>query len=231
MFTKNENFQETTAEIEENLGLVRLCAQRFLGRGIEYDDLYSAGCIGLVKASKAFDETRGVRFSTYAVPVILGEIKRLFRDGGSVKISRVIKQRSSQIAKATKEYQDKFGITPTIATLCKMTGLSQSDICEAIASTNPTVSLTAGAGSTEQGKNSQTAELTLPTPPPDDEIINNLAISQALKALPEQDRAIIYLRFYKNLTQSQTAKALGTTQVQISRKEKKILALLREQLV
>lgn len=228
MFTKNENFQETTAEIEENLGLVRLCAQRFSGRGIEYDDLYSAGCIGLVKASKAFDETRGVRFSTYAVPVILGEIKRLFRDGGSVKISRVIKQRSSQIAKATKEYQDKYGITPTIATLSEMTSLSQSDICEAIASTNPTVSLTAGNG--DQNAKEQT-ELTLPTPPPDDEIINNLAISQALKTLPEQDRAIIYLRFYKNLTQSQTAKALGTTQVQISRKEKKILALLREQLV
>ena len=225
MFTKNENFQKTTAEIEENLGLVRLCAQRFLGRGIEYDDLYSAGCIGLVKASKAFDETRGVRFSTYAVPVILGEIKRLFRDGGSVKISRVIKQRASQIAKATKEYQDKFGITPTIATLCELTSLSQSDICEAIACTNPTVSLTADKNDGE------IKELNLPSPPPDDEIINNLAISQALKTLPEQDRAIIYLRFYKNLTQSQTAKILSTTQVQISRKEKKILTILREQLV
>lgn len=229
MFTKNENFQKTTAEIEENLGLVRLCAQRFLGRGIEYDDLYSAGCIGLVKASKAFDETRGVRFSTYAVPVILGEIKRLFRDGSSVKISRIIKQRSSQIAKVTKEYQDKYGFAPTIATLSELTSLTPSDICEAIASANPTVSLTID----KNGENSENKsdELCLPTPPPDNEIINNLAISQALKTLPEQDRAIIYLRFYKNLTQSQTAKILSTTQVQISRKEKKILSRLREQLV
>ncbi len=224
MFTKNENFTETTAEAEENLGLVRLCAQRFVGRGIEYDDLYSAGCMGLVKASKSFDQTRGIRFSTYAVPVILGEIKRLFRDGGSVKISRIIKQRSAQIAKATQEFAQANGVQPTVSQLEELTGLSQAEICEAIASANPTVSLTAE----QDGEDVQTA---LPTPPPDDEIINNLAISQAVKALPQQDQALIYCRFYKNLTQSQTAKALGTTQVQISRREKKILLTLREQLL
>lgn len=93
IFEKNEQFPGEEISVEGNLGLVRLCASRFRGKGIEYEELYGAGCMGLVKAVKAFDKSRGVRFSTYAVPVILGEIRRLFRDGGAVKVSRIIKER------------------------------------------------------------------------------------------------------------------------------------------
>lgn len=104
---------------EENLGLVHLCANRFRGRGIEYDDLYSAGCIGLLKAAEAFDCERGVKFSTYAVPVILGEIKRLFRDGGTVKVSRSLKELSLKAVRVRDEMSKELGREPTLSELGK----------------------------------------------------------------------------------------------------------------
>ncbi len=149
---------------EEHLGLVRLCANRFRGRGIEYDDLYSAGCIGLLKATEAFDCDRGVKFSTYAVPVILGEIKRLFRDGGSV--------------------------------------------------------------SEEDGK-----QIDISVPAPDTEIGDILALRQIMELLDEKDRQLIIMRYFQGLTQSVTAKNLNMTQVQVSRREKKLLTFMREQLL
>jgi len=117
---------------EDNLGLVHICANRFRGRGIEYDDLFSAGCIGLLKAVKAFDSGRGVRFSTYAVPVILGEIKRLFRDGGSVRVSRSLKELSLRLQRLCESFRQKEMREPTVAELAALSGESEAAVSEAL---------------------------------------------------------------------------------------------------
>lgn len=127
---------------EENLGLVHLCANRFRGRGVEYDDLYSAGCIGLMKAVNAFDTERGVRFSTYAVPVILGEIKRLFRDGGTVKVSRSMKELSMRVVRLRDELRMQNGTEPTVQQLSREMGVEENDIVQALCVSIPPVSLT-----------------------------------------------------------------------------------------
>ena len=225
MFVTNKAFLDTEeVTIEENLGLVRLCAGRFKGKGIEYDELYSAGCIGLVKAAKAFDKSRGVRFSTYAVPVILGEIKRLFRDGGMIKISRSIKERSLMISRLTEKFERENGKEPTIDEICTLTGLDACEVTEAICLSQPTVSLTPNSD------DDKALQIDVPVPSPDDEIINSLALRQVLETLDERDQRLIYLRFFANLTQDATAKQLGMSQVQVSRREKKLLLYLRERL-
>lgn len=186
MFTKNEAFSDTEEiTVEANLGLVRLCAGRFKGKGIEYEELYSAGCIGLVKAVKAFDRGRGVRFSTYAVPVILGEIKRLFRDGGSVKVSRSIKRRSLQVSRAAEKFEHEFGYPPSVDELSDITGFDRQDIAEAISVSRPTVSLTAHS---EDGE----TQTDLPVEAPDVKITDSIALNQVLSTLNEQDRSLIY---------------------------------------
>ena len=148
---------------EEHLGLVHLCANRFRGRGMEYEDLYSAGCIGLLKAVKAFDCTRGVQFSTYAVPVILGEIKRLFRDGGAVKVSRSLKEHAMQIQQLQEQFQQKHGRAATLTELAERSGLSEEIIAESLCAAQPPLSLTTAA---------EEAPLEIPVPAPDTELEN-----------------------------------------------------------
>ena len=128
---------------EENLGLVHLCANKFRGRGIEYDDLYSAGCIGLLKAVKAFDTERGVKFSTYAIPVILGEIKRLFRDGGTVKVSRSLKELALKLQRLREEFLLSNFREPSISELARLADADESDVSEALCVNQPVISLTA----------------------------------------------------------------------------------------
>ena len=209
---------------EENLGLVHLCANRFRGRGVEYDDLYSAGCIGLMKAVNAFDTERGVRFSTYAVPVILGEIKRLFRDGGTVKVSRSMKELSMRVVRLRDELRIQNGTEPTVQQLAREMGVEENDIVQALCVSIPPVSLT----DPEEGGEGQ---LDIPVPPPDTEIGDVLALRQIMQTLSEQDRLLLTMRYYQNKTQSQTAQALGMTQVQVSRREKKLLLAMREELL
>ncbi len=224
-FTKNEAFPDTIEDevsVEDNLGLVRLCAGRFRGKGIEYEELYSAGCVGLVKAVKSFDRSRGVRFSTYAVPVILGEIRRLFRDGGSLKVSRSVKERSLAVSRASSKFELENGREPTLSELSKIPGFSQEEIVEAISVNQPTVSLTPSEDDEPQ--------LDLPVESPEAKITNSLALKQALEELGDRDKALIYYRFTLGLTQQATADRLGMTQVQVSRREKKLLLYLREKL-
>lgn len=209
---------------EENLGLVHLCANRFRGRGVEYDDLYSAGCIGLMKAVNAFDTERGVRFSTYAVPVILGEIKRLFRDGGTVKVSRSMKELSMRVVRLRDELRMQNGTEPTVQQLSREMGVEENDIVQALCVSIPPVSLT----DPQEGGEGQ---LDIPVPPPDTEIGDVLALRQIMQTLSEQDRLLLTMRYYQNKTQSQTAQALGMTQVQVSRREKKLLLAMREELL
>lgn len=210
---------------EDNLGLVHLCANRFRGRGIEYDDLYGAGCIGLLKAAKAFDTDRGIKFSTYAVPVILGEIKRLFRDGGTVKVSRSLKELSLKVTRLREDFSIKNSREPTVSELCEMTGEDGETIVEAINVSIPPVSLTAN---TDDESSTQTD---IPTDAPDEDITDRLALSQVLGELGAEDRKLIYLRYYKSMTQTQTAEKLGMTQVQVSRREKKLLESMRKKLI
>ena len=207
---------------EENLGLVHLCANRFRNRGIEYEELYSAGCIGLLKAIKVFDETRGVKFSTYAVPVILGEIKRLFRDGGTVRVSRGLKELYIKVNREREVYLSKYGKEPTITELAETLNVDEYNISLAMSSSLPPISLT----ETDEDGGGQ---LDIPTASPDTEIGNTIALNQILNSLEEKDRNMIILRYYKK-TQSQTAEVLGMTQVQVSRREKKILAHMKEEL-
>ena len=208
---------------EDNLGLVHLCANRFRGRGIEYDDLFSAGCIGLLKAVKAFDSGRGVKFSTYAVPVILGEIKRLFRDGGSVRVSRSLKELSLRLQRLCESFRQKEMREPTVAELAVLSGESEAAVSEALCVCQPTVSLT--SGDDEEGQTD------IPVEAPDESITDLLALRQIMAELEPTDRALLELRYFRGLTQTKTARALGMTQVQVSRREKKLLTQMREDLL
>ena len=209
---------------QDNLGLVHLCANRFRSRGIEYDDLYSAGCVGLLKAVRAFDPQRGAMFSTYAVPVILGEIKRLFRDGGTLKVSRSLKELSLKITAVREQFLMKNGTEPTLSQLASLCGCSEESVIEAINVSTVPVSLTADSGD-------ESRTIDIPVDPPDEEITDKLSLRQVLSTLDDSDRKLICLRYFKGLTQTQTAKVLGMTQVQVSRREKKILGSMKEKLL
>lgn len=200
--------------ISENLGLVHCCAAKFRGRGIEYEDLYSAGCIGLLKAYDRFDKSLGYKFSTYAVPVILGEIRGLFRTGGAVKVSRRLKELSLKINKIRQQLNNESGRSPTITELAEITGESEELIAQAIDSSVTVLSLSSGD---EEGR-----EIDLPTPPQDEKLIELLSLRQAIGELEQRDRELISLRYFKNKTQTETAKRLNMTQVQVSRREKRL---------
>lgn len=205
---------------EENLGLVHSCAHRFKGRGIEYDDLFQAGCVGLVKAIAAFDNNRGVMFSTYAVPVILGEIRRLFRDGGTVKVSRSIKELGLKALRCREQLGARLGYEPTISQVAQAMERPPEEVAEAIAATTPPVSLT-------QSDDDGGGQLDLPSDSPEERLSDLLSLKQLIGELPERDRQIIYCRYYREMTQTQVALRLGMTQVQVSRREKKILEALK----
>ncbi len=205
----------------DNLGLVHTCARRFIGRGIEYDDLYQAGCMGLVKAVDGFDESRGLRLSTYAVPVILGEIRRLFRDGGTVKVSRSLKELSMKVAKERDAFQVREGREPTVSELAELLELEREQVVEALGASLPALSLT------RTGDEADGDEIDLPVEGPDAAITDRLALRQVLSELSEHDRSIIELRYFRRKTQQHTAEVLGMTQVQVSRRERVILRELR----
>ena len=213
------------AFIEQNLGLVHACAGRFRGRGMDYDDLYSAGCMGLVKACDNFDEDRGVCFSTYAVPVIIGEIKKLFRDGGTVKVSRSLKELGMRIQAAREHHMKLCGAEPTLSQLAEELDEPVENITLAIQAAQPAMSLT--PENSEDGER----QLDIPVESPEEALAERISLEEVIRSLPEQDRQLIRLRFYGNKTQSETAKALHTTQVQISRRERKILKLMRIRLL
>lgn len=208
------------AFICENLGLVHSCCKRFTKRGIEYDDLYQAGCMGLIKAANGFDEGRGLCFSTYAVPVILGEIKRLFRDGGTVKISRSLKELSLKAVHTREQMEKETGAQVTVAELATRLEVSSEEIAEALCAAQPVISLTV---ENEDGN----SQIDLPTPGVEEQLSDKLDLDVALSKLCKKDSDIIKLRYFRSLTQSQTAKLLNMTQVQVSRREKKILDTLR----
>ena len=204
---------------------MHLCASRFKGRGIEYDDLYSAGCIGLVKAYDGFDVERKVCFSTYAVPVILGEIKKLFRDGGTVKVSRGLKELSLKVTAVREKMLKQTGREPTVSEMAAALKVTEEQVVQAVNASLPALSLTPVTDD-ENGR-----EFDVPVPSHEEELSDRLALREVLEDLPLDDKRLIALRFFNGKTQSETAKYLGTTQVQISRRERKILLALRARLL
>ena len=207
--------------IKNNLGLVHSICKRFTGRGIEYDDLYQAGCMGLIKATDAFDANRGFSFSTYAVPVIMGEVRRLFRDGGSVKISRSVKELYLKINRQRQQLEQSLCREPTVSEIAESLGVSPEEVTEAVCAAQPAVSLT-------HIDDDGIKESDLPVSDREEEISNKLVIENALERLEETERKILIYRYYNSYTQSKTAEILNMSQVQVSRKEKKILQKLRE---
>ena len=207
--------------IEGNLPLVHKLANRFRGRGVEYEELYAAGCVVLVKAVDRFEPERGLCFSTYAVPVILGEIRRLFRDGGSVKISRSLKELSVKAARLRDQLSANG--EPRISDIAQALGVTPEEAAEALCAGIPPVSLDHGG---EDGE-----PLPVPSASGEDALIDRLALRQCLSELSGEDREILMLRYFRRKTQSETAQILGMTQVMVSRRERKLLKELREQLV
>lgn len=209
--------------VEDNLGLVHSCCQKFKNRGIEYDDLFSSGCMGLIKAIDNFNPDYGLQLSTYAVPVILGEIKQLFRNGGAVKVSRSLKELSMKINKTSNDFQLKHNRPPTVGELAKILETTKEKINEALNATRLPLSLTTD-------DEDDIKELDLPCDDEVEMLTEKLALKQVISQLDITDKKIIELRYYKHQTQTQTAKVLNMTQVQVSRREKKILMFMRQKL-
>lgn len=214
------NREET---VSLNMGLVRACAMRFRGRGIEYEDLCQAGSIGLIKAADKFDPSFGCRFSTYAVPVIMGELRRLFRDGGSIKVSRSLKELGMRISRETVQFSCERGREPTIAELAEKLGETPEAVTEAMNACSTPLSLTI---TDEDGDGTRD----IPTEAPELLLTELLSLRQELKKLPADDMELLRLRYFCRKTQTETAKALGMTQVQVSRREKKLLSELKRKL-
>ncbi len=212
--------------IEENLGLVKSIAIRFLGRGQDLEDLIQIGTIGMLKAIRGFDFSYNTAFSTYAVPLITGEIKRFLRDDGIVKISRDIKKNGYILLKAKQEFINKNSREPKISELCQICNMTTEQVVTALEASMPTVSLQEKVGNDDSSAEIQNFFAS------NDNIsdtVEKIALREAVKKLPEQEQEIIYLRYYKGLTQVKVAKFLGLTQVKVSRSEKKILEKLRKE--
>lgn len=209
--------------ISENIGLVHACAKRFKARGMEYDDLFQAGCLGLVKAVDAFDHDRGVKFSTYAVPVILGEMKRLFRDGGAVKVGRALKELSLKATKVTADFTAKEGRVPTVQELAELLGVEPAAAAQAVGAAQRPISLT-------EDEDDGGGQMDVAVEAQDEKIAELLSLRQVIGTLEPRDQKLILFRYFRNQTQTQTAQFLGMTQVQVSRREKVILGKLRTKL-
>ena len=216
--TQNE---QRNARIEQNLGLVHHCANRFRGRGVEYDDLFSAGCVGLTKAADGYDPALGYAFSTYAVPAILGEIRRLFRDGGAVKVGRAAKEKARQLLQLQAQFRQENGREGTIHEIAEQAGVEPAEAAQLLSALTPPLSLTI---EDEAGE----SQADLPVDSGEETLLDRLSLERAMQTLSPQDQSLITCRYYQNMTQSATAEKLGMTQVQVSRREKRILLLLRQ---
>lgn len=207
-------------KIEKNIGLVHSIAARFKGRGVDYEDLFQNGCVGLIKAVDNFDESKGFAFSTYAVPVIMGEIKRIFRDGGAIKVSRSLKEKAIKAQSVRDKFIKSNLREPTVGELAQLLDVSAEETAEILNVITPMVSLDSFG---EDG------ESTIDIPIDEsDQLFDRISVSQLLSHLSPEEQVLIDCRYYKGYTQSATAEQLGISQVQVSRREKAILKKLRK---
>ena len=212
--------------IEDNNGLIWSIVKRFKDRGYELEDLYQIGCIGFIKAIKRFDTTFEVKLSTYAVPYILGELKRFIRDDGQIKVSRSIKELAGKIRDIQKRYLMEKGEEITILEISKELKVPKEEIALALDSLNPLVSIYDDTYSDDEGGISFIDKLSTNVDEAE-QITNKISINNLIENLEQREKEIIMLRYYKNKTQVEVAKILGISQVQVSRIEKKILNFMK----
>ena len=215
--------------IQNNVSLVKCIVKRYLGKGVDYDDLFQIGCMGFLKAINGFDERFGVKFSTYAVPMIAGEIKRFMRDDGSVKVSRTMKQTAKEMNLFVQEYAQKNGKQPTVSEIATAFGLDEAETVFVMGSSKMPVSLQSGT-ERKDGKERELIE-TLSTDDSQDEWLDKMLLKGAIEALSERDKKIIVLRYFRDMTQSEVAERIGVSQVQVSRIENRIIKEFREKLI
>lgn len=218
------------ALITENVGLIYMVLKRFSNRGLEQEDLFQIGVIGLIKAIDKFDLSRELSFSTYAVPMIIGEIRRFLRDDGMLHVSRQIKDNARKVAMAKEELRKKNTHDPTMQEMMEVTGLSSEDILAAIEASTEVESIYQPIGNSTEGGQLFIADQLEDTKKTEQELINRITVTQLLESLEEQERKLIELRYLEGKTQIESAKLLGMNQVAVSRLEKKILRYLRQQL-
>ncbi|MBQ6844804.1 MAG: SigB/SigF/SigG family RNA polymerase sigma factor [Agathobacter sp.] len=228
---KAQNGDKTTRDvlITENVGLIYMVLKRFANRGTEMEDLFQIGVIGLIKAIDKFDTSRDLSFSTYAVPMIIGEIRRFLRDDGMLHVSRQIKDNARKIAAAKEDLRKKCKHDPTIQDLMEATGLSSEEILAAIEASSEVESIYQPIGYSSEGGQLVIADQLEDTKKNEQELINRITVEQMLNSLTEQERKLIELRYMEGKTQTESAKVLGMNQVAVSRMEKKILLRLRQQ--
>lgn len=215
--------QATEILVEENSGLIWAVVRRFLGRGVEADDLYQLGCLGFLKAVEGFDLTFGTQFSTYAVPKISGEIRRFLRDDGAVKVSRTLKEQAATIRSTRNRLMSALGREPSIQEISRQTGFSPEEIALAETATAATESI-----QRETGDEGFSLEDVLTDTESEERMVEKIALRQAISGLPQRERMVVQLRYFHGLTQQRVAKIMDVSQVQVSRIEKKAIAMLKE---
>lgn len=225
LLAKEGDIQAKETLITENSGLVWSVVRRFLGRGVEPDDLYQLGCVGFLKAIDGFDSAYGTQFSTYAVPKIAGEIRRFLRDDGSIKVSRALKETALLIHTTEQNLALRLGRDPTLSEISQETGISSEDIAVALAATASPESI-----QKQTGEDGFSLEQTLTDTRTEEQILESMAVKQAVERLPERERNVIIFRYFHGLTQQKTAQILNISQVQVSRIEKKAIEILRVQI-
>lgn len=212
--------------IEHNMPLIKSIVRRYRNKQVEYDDLMQLGLMGLVKAINNFDKSYNVRFSTYAVPMIAGEIKRFIRDDGTIKVSRAMKALSSKISKYIEVYRQEHNGDPHIDEIAKEFGITAHEVNTVLDSAKYPLSLYEKYDD-EKGRNLIDK---IPSNETQDDMLDRIIIKDAVKALPERERMVIILRYYRDKTQSEIASLMGVSQVQISRIESKIIDKLKKSL-
>ena len=215
--------------ITHNVSLVKCIVKRYLGKGVDYDDLFQIACMGFLKAIAGFDEQFGVKFSTYAVPMIAGEIKRFMRDDGSVKVSRSMKQTAKEMNAFVEEYTIQNGVQPSVAVIAQKFGMDEAETVFVMGSSKMPVSLQSG-GEHKDGKERELIE-TLPAHDDQEDMLDKMLLKGAIEGLSERDRKIIVLRYFRDMTQSEVAERIGVSQVQVSRIENRIIKEFREKLI
>lgn len=214
--------------LEHNSSLLKSILKRYLGKGVEYDDLYQLSCMGFLKAISGFDESFGVRFSTYAVPMIAGEIKRFLRDDGSVKVSRAMKKSAREMNRYIEQYAFEHGAQPSVKELAAAFSMDEGEVVFTLGSSRMPVSIY------EQGeyKDEKSATLAekLPSKENPEDMIEKMVLKSAIEKLDERDKKIVFLRYFRDMTQSEVAKAIGVSQVQISRIESRIMREFKKEL-
>lgn len=208
--------------LTENVGLIWSIVKRYSGCGVDTDDLYQLGCIGFIKAVKGFDLTYGTQFSTYAVPKIAGEIRRFLRDDGSVKVGRSLREKGQTLFYTRERLRHTLGREPQLSELAQETGMTVEEVAAVELANGPLESLQ------QETIDGLTLESTLGTDSPEEGMVEKIALREAIDRLPERERITILLRFFRGMTQEQTARILKVSQVQVSRLERKGLAKLRE---